>query len=825
MVGEFLDEEKKGIIPRSFDYIFKKIKDFQKEDEKIRFSIEISFIQIYLELIGDLFEPNNEVKIREDPEKGVYLEGVKWIKVESTKECAEAFVEGEKNRKTAETKMNATSSRSHALLIVKIKKKFNDKESNLHVMNESFLYLVDLAGSERVTKTNAKEDRLKEAKKINYSLLVLGNCIQALIDPKNNHVSYRDSKLTRILQESLGGNAKTSLIVTISPSSYNTEETISSLSFGARAMKVKNKPIINQTEDYQIQLIKLQEEYDKLNDNYIKLKIEYDKVCEENEKLKSGENIIEVKKNNIMEKLRNTEQLIGSIKNENNNKINQENEDLIKQKKVIEELTNFNINLQNDMENLQNYYNEEIKNKENKYNDLINKLDKINASKEEIIQELKNKNNNLKFNNKKLNEEKEEILKEKEGIMTSLSDTLQKNENLLLEIENLRKYNEDFEKQVEKFKQDKEFKKNNTKSISIQTPLLVEEEIKNNLTKLGISISIIAKNDVNSILKNLLKQLNKYIFDKNVLEKYKKENEQYKNVLQDNNELNLKNAKLKKEISSKENRINELEKKSQELINEINNLKSENEKNSKKQIEELNNLTKKYENSKNNLKDELSNNLENLLKLQKEINELNLCFINETNSQIENNLNVIKEKISKNENLLKDLHNNSINDENIENEISNKILDLKNCFYFIFNSNLELSKKLYKDIRDKKEKSNEKKNDNIKRNYFINAIDNNNNSFHSKNKIEEIKYTSKSNDKNNYNKTKLKRSALLPKRNNQNIITFTNKNLERYDSSFLEKGNIDILINEKDKELEALQAELKRIEEQQAKSKLKKKEK
>ena len=225
------------------------------------------------------------------------------------------------------------------------------------------------------------------------------------------------------------------------------------------------------------------------------------------------------------------------------------------------------------------------------------------------------------------------------------------------------------------------------------------------------------------------------------------------------------------------------------------------------------------------MKDELSNNLENLLKLQKEINELNLCFINETNSQIENNLNVIKEKISKNENLLKDLHNNSINDENIENEISNKILDLKNCFYFIFNSNLELSKKLYKDIRDKKEKSNEKKNDNIKRNYFINAIDNNNNSFHSKNKIEEIKYTSKSNDKNNYNKTKLKRSALLPKRNNQNIITFTNKNLERYDSSFLEKGNIDILINEKDKELEALQAELKRIEEQQAKSKLKKKEK
>ena len=116
-----------------------KLKKFN--EEKTNFSIEISFIQIYLELIQDLFEPN--VKIREDPKKGVYLEGVKWIKVESLKDCEEAFQSREKNRKTAETKMNA--SRSYALLIVKIRKKFNDKDSNSHVMTESYLYLVDLA--------------------------------------------------------------------------------------------------------------------------------------------------------------------------------------------------------------------------------------------------------------------------------------------------------------------------------------------------------------------------------------------------------------------------------------------------------------------------------------------------------------------------------------------------------------------------------------------------------------------------------------------------------------------------------------------------------
>ena len=215
-----------------------------------------------METIQDLFEPNNNVKIREDPEKGVYLEGVQWIKVNSTKECGEAFISGEKNRMTACTSMNAHSSRSHALLIAKIEKNLNKKNiinnKNNKINNQniegsdfekkyitkSFLYLVDLAGSERVNKTNAKNMRLEEAKKINSSLLILGNCIQSLIDPRNIHVSYRDSKLTRILQESLGGNAKTSLIITISPSNFNAEETVSTLNFGTRAMKVKNKPII-----------------------------------------------------------------------------------------------------------------------------------------------------------------------------------------------------------------------------------------------------------------------------------------------------------------------------------------------------------------------------------------------------------------------------------------------------------------------------------------------------------------------------------------------------------------------------------------------------
>ena len=122
MVGEFGDENLKGIIPRSFDYMFTKIKESQ-EKEKSKYVISIAFIQLYLEAIQDLFEPNNHPVLREDPETGVYLDGVKWIRINNTKECYDEFKKGEKNRITECTRMNASSSRSHALLIAKVEKK------------------------------------------------------------------------------------------------------------------------------------------------------------------------------------------------------------------------------------------------------------------------------------------------------------------------------------------------------------------------------------------------------------------------------------------------------------------------------------------------------------------------------------------------------------------------------------------------------------------------------------------------------------------------------------------------------------------------------
>ena len=389
MVGNFENNEIKGIIPRSFDYIFEEI----KKDKEHKYNIKISFIQIYLETIQDLLEPTNkEIRIREDPEQGVYLEGVQWVPVTSTGDCSKIFKIGEKNRVTESTMMNTYSSRSHAILIAKIEKNIilskekilelskesNEKIKAERVMTNSFLYLVDLAGSERVKKSKAVNMRLEEAKKINYSLLILGNCIQSLTESKPTYIPYRDSKLTRLLQESLGGNAKTSLIVTISPSGYNTDETISSLNFALRAMKVQNKPIINRSVDYQALCIKLQEDLDKLNDEYTELKINYDKLEEKYEKLKNGETLIEIQKKNIQNNL-----IIIDSNNKNNINLNL--------KKTKGQNNPQNKKLEQEMKKLEEYYKNLIKNKEAEYEKSLKEIDALLITKETRNDELAKK--------------------------------------------------------------------------------------------------------------------------------------------------------------------------------------------------------------------------------------------------------------------------------------------------------------------------------------------------------------------------------------------------------------------------------------------------
>ncbi|CAG9314875.1 unnamed protein product [Blepharisma stoltei] len=227
-----------GIIPRMVTTIFVLI---ENADENIEFTVKISYCEIYCEKIRDLMISSKEnLKIREDRARGVYIDGLTEVCASTGEEIYEIMKLGNTNRATASTKMNNSSSRSHSIFSITVTQStmdFSTKVGKLH--------LIDLAGSEKVGKTTLEGIRLEEAKKINKSLAALGAVITALSEGKKSHIPYRDSKLTRILENSLGGNSKTSLIVTCSPSHYNEEETLSTLRFGVRAKLIKNKPKIN----------------------------------------------------------------------------------------------------------------------------------------------------------------------------------------------------------------------------------------------------------------------------------------------------------------------------------------------------------------------------------------------------------------------------------------------------------------------------------------------------------------------------------------------------------------------------------------------------
>jgi kinesin family protein 5 len=238
MMGDMDDRELKGVIPRIMEQIFDAI---MTASSTIEFTVGIGYMEIYMERIRDLMAPSNDnLPINEGP-RGPFVKGLREIFVSSVDEVYQALHIGQRSRATASTNMNLESSRSHSIFVVTIKQK--DTGSGTEKIGT--LYLVDLAGSEKVGKTGASGQTLEEAKKINKSLSALGMVINALTDGKSSHIPYRDSKLTRILQESLGGNSRTTLIINCSPSSYNDAETVSTLRFGMRAKTIKNKAKIN----------------------------------------------------------------------------------------------------------------------------------------------------------------------------------------------------------------------------------------------------------------------------------------------------------------------------------------------------------------------------------------------------------------------------------------------------------------------------------------------------------------------------------------------------------------------------------------------------
>ncbi|XP_042895498.1 osmotic avoidance abnormal protein 3 isoform X3 [Parasteatoda tepidariorum] len=261
MQGITYPASQRGIIPRAFEHIFEAI----STTENTKFLVHASYIEIYNEEIRDLLgkEVKKKLELKEHPDKGVYVSGLSLHPVHNTKECEGVMETGWKNRSVGATLMNADSSRSHSIFTIHLE--MLELENSGEHIKQGKLNLVDLAGSERQAKTGATGDRLKEATKINLSLSALGNVISALVDGKSKHIPYRDSKLTRLLQDSLGGNTKTLMVACLSPADNNYDETLSTLRYANRAKNIQNKPTVN--EDPKDALLReYQEEINRLKD-------------------------------------------------------------------------------------------------------------------------------------------------------------------------------------------------------------------------------------------------------------------------------------------------------------------------------------------------------------------------------------------------------------------------------------------------------------------------------------------------------------------------------------------------------------------------------
>ena len=229
-----------GIMPKSINYIWSTVSTKQQ-----KFYIKVSFLEIYNEQINDLLNPSNSnLQIRWDQKQGFFVEGLLVIECKKPQDIVEIILQGTKNRKKGSHDLNKDSSRSHTILTVYLISEFQSGGESYKKYGK--ISFVDLAGSERLKETHSKGGMVKETGNINKSLFVLGKVISSLTDKKstNQHIPYRDSKLTMLLMDSIGGTAKTLMIACVSPSSVYSDETMSTLNYASRTMNIKNKPLV-----------------------------------------------------------------------------------------------------------------------------------------------------------------------------------------------------------------------------------------------------------------------------------------------------------------------------------------------------------------------------------------------------------------------------------------------------------------------------------------------------------------------------------------------------------------------------------------------------
>ncbi|XP_045473504.1 kinesin-like protein KIF3A [Harmonia axyridis] len=313
MVGEHSPKELQGIIPHSFSQIFTQI---ASSVEQKSFVVTATFLEIYNEEIRDLLSVNTNKKlvIHDHKTHGSFVKNLSGFTVNSIEELKKLFIRGNKNRTTKSNTVNVSSSRSHAIFTIMIESK--NHKSNVTTFGK--LNFVDLAGSERLSRTKVTGDMLKEASHINLSLSVLGNVISSLVDGKSSHIPYRNSKLTRLLQDSLGGNSKTAMVATLSLAEIDYDESVCTLRYASRVRYIKNYVSANKKNDgliasFEKQIQELQSRVQDIQDEQdIKKKKQYELKMKATEKkrlqeeLENTENI----KQELMSKIEKVKQKI-----------------------------------------------------------------------------------------------------------------------------------------------------------------------------------------------------------------------------------------------------------------------------------------------------------------------------------------------------------------------------------------------------------------------------------------------------------------------------------------------------------------------------------
>ena len=694
----------RGIIQRTIQDIFNFIET--TSDENTKFIIRCSFLQIYNENISDLLKSDKKnLQIREDKKKGIYVDLLSEWAVRSPLDLYALLRRGGSTRTTSATYMNDVSSRSHAVFQITVEQMTTDIElkDNKAQIKVGKLNLVDLAGSERIRITGTRGQQLEESKKINKSLSCLGNVINALTDKKGkNYIPYRDSKLTRLLQDSLGGNCKTTMIATISPSEDAFSESLSTLYFAQRAKKIKNRPIINEDVNNRALIRKYETELKNLRTE-LELK---------NKMLKNNGLVMQLqeeKEQALMDKNNALQELEIASR-----KYIIEREEKLKLEKKIQMMSEQMITGGHKKIEETPQFQNALKNQIKLYENKIIEIEKQRAQLEEDKQE---------------NQEYKEILLQQKNIMNELSLKLNERDEkiaqLINELENSEKNEKNLQHRIQILEQiltekkipfninsldnNSSLKKNQNFSSSY-LPYEVETNSKEFEGRPIIMLS--SKEKINELRSIISEQENKIHFldivsqkfinlmnsDGNIdINKLMKQMENSKDLYQKINLLEKENQKLKNELNEHKMFINNFN------INRINNYKSNNynsninNNNINNNKEEMNVLLNyNYNNNKtednknnniiktNNIK-ENNNNNNNLYKhnsikgisftpyIQKN-NNLNFNYSDDYDNNINNN------KINNNNNLQYLSEKNRVNNNNNKNN-SNNEQRLKNKKY------------------------------------------------------------------------------------------------------------------------------------------------